>query len=141
MNTNPFDEFVSSQLSPNALYFLQEAARWARFFAIFCMVSLGIGFLLLVVSSFSMQIRPESHPNFSLIFIISAGFMAIYAVPLVYLLKFAILIRQGIDRSNNEYLTGAFRFLRAHYRFLGILMIILLGVHALAILLLGAYGI
>jgi len=55
----------------------------------------------------------------------------IYFFPIYFLFKFSSLSKTAIESNNNESLETAFRYLKLHYRFMGIFVIVILGIYLL----------
>ncbi len=64
----------------------------------------------------------------SVIYVIVA---LLYFFPIYYLNKFAVNVKRAISSNDSAQMTEAFRFLKSHYKFIGILMIIMLSIYAL----------
>ena len=58
----------------------------------------------------------------------------IYFFPILYLYKFSSSIKNGILNSSSDQLDLAFRNLKSHYKFMGILVIVMLAFYAFALL-------
>ena len=65
---------------------------------------------------------------FGLIYLIIG---AVYFFPILYLYRFSSLIRKALQNKDTQILDIAFRNLKAHYKYIGILMIIALGIYVL----------
>jgi hypothetical protein len=119
--------------SPGRLHFsdpvrgdLVEIAKWAMFFSVLLFIVLGLISLLALFMIFAA----------GGVGLIGAIFMVgIYGVilyfPAWYYYKFSVLSRQAIANGDNAALDDSFMYLRLFYRFVGILVIILLSLYAL----------
>ncbi len=128
METNrpPVDEFNTTQLSPDAKFFLQEAARWARLVAIGGIVLGivgGIGFL------FSMMLMSAlfGGGKSGVILLITLGGAATFILPMNYLLRFSNQVGLATETNDSELLNEAFRNLWSHYRVVGIAILVIVG--------------
>jgi|SRR5690606_1754240 len=125
-------------------FFLSEITKWSKFLAIvgFIMAALiiliGIAFILFG-SAFTAQL-PTQFVFTGMIGVIYIAMGLLYYFPAKYLYDFSTYARQALALRNQESLTYAFAKLKSFYKFWGILMIIVLGVYAVAIVfvLLGA---
>ncbi len=131
-------------LSESAKAYLKETAGWAKFLAIVGFVMLG----LMVIAGFSMgalfstMSELSNQPEVSMpsnvgsvlggVYVIIA---LIYFFPLYFLFKFSTKVKQAIDTNNEQVLTESFNFLKRHYKYVGIMMIIVLGIYVLMFLL------
>lgn len=122
-------------ISDRANLYLKEAARWARFLAIFGFVIMavvvlaGIGlttyFSALMASEFGAMggaILPVIYILFSLL----------YFFPCLYLFRFASKTRAAVLSSDAALLEAGLKNLKAFFRYMGILLIVVLAFYALA---------
>ncbi|MFW5886882.1 MAG: DUF5362 family protein [Bacteroidota bacterium] len=106
---------------------LDETRKWTKFIAIVGFVVLG----LIVIAGFSVAgMSRRFSPNFplpgiwlSITYIILA---IVYFFPLYYLLRFSNQMKKSIKDNDHISLTSAFVNLRKHYRFIGILTILMI---------------
>ncbi len=139
-------DFYSEGYNEKALHlnelsfgFLREISKWAKFLSI-----LGfIGIAFMIVASFFIGAAMSTMPNLDLpttatslkwllpiVYIVMA---VIYAFPVYYLYKFAVSTRSALDSGSSDTLSEAFRFLRSHYKFIGVLAIVMICIYAIAI--------
>lgn len=129
------------ELNATALEFLEQVRKWTAFLSILGFI--GLGFLVLVgigVSTFMSSMGdafassdlPSTFPT-SALGLVYAVAALIYVWPILYLYRFSSHLKAALHERDNERLTEAFRYLKAHYRFIGILAIIMLSFYALAI--------
>lgn len=115
--------------------FLKEIAKWTNFLSIigFIMVGLfaflGIGMSIAMVGSNDFM-APAGIPGF-LFGIIYFFLAAIYFFPVYYLFKFSKNLKKALIQVDNDALTDAIRFLKSHYKFIGILTIIMMALYFL----------
>ena len=117
--------------------FLKETAKWAKFLAILGFV--GIGFM--VLGSLVMLFAPSSlisngdFPFGGKIFmmLLYLAFAVLYYFPISYLYQFSENTKKAIENNDNNAIRNAFEFLKSHYKFMGILTIILLSFYAIII--------
>ena len=144
------DQFQSNNLftlnvdNPIKSY-LGETAKWGRFLAILGLVVCGLMVLggLIMVTTFSNTPAGQSYdangnanPFFAagpylLIFYIL--FAVLYFFPCLYLLRFSNKMKLALVADDQEMLTESFRNLKALFRYVGILTLIILAFYALAI--------
>jgi hypothetical protein len=137
-------------LTPASVAFLNETARWAKFISIVGFV--GLGFLVLVGlfagSIFSMipqEMDTMGSAGLMKGFGAFFGFMYIgmailYFFPLYYLFQFSVKIKRAFQTNDIPVLEQSFEYLKSHYKFIGILMAIMLGFYALGLLLMLLFG-
>jgi hypothetical protein len=135
----------SLSIDPITKAHLADAARWARFLAICGFVLLGLMllfgiFMMIGMSSeISSSISQEYGNNsmfgamgmgvFVLGWIISA---LIIFFPLLYLLRFANRMRASLNGNDQQELNNSFQNLKAYFKYLGIITIIVLAFYAIA---------
>jgi len=130
------------QLSDQAKKYLLEASKWANFIAIFGFIAIG----LLIIMSFSMGTILASLPEgslgglspkfFSFFYLIAAG---IYFIPVFFLFQFAQKTKQALIEDDHNLLTFGLKKLKSHYKFIGILFIVLITLY-LFLILFGAFS-
>lgn len=113
---------------------LNEMARWARFLAIIGFIGLGLMALVLIVmisfGATSPLMREASAPVGAMV----AGFVigiTIYFFPIYYLFLAAKGIRSGLANNDDMALSEGFKNLKSHYKYIGILAVIILSIYAL----------
>lgn len=117
--------------------FLEETAKWTKFLAILGFVGIG----LMVLGSLVMLFAPSSlmsngdFPFGGKIFImlLYLAFAVLYYFPISYLYQFSENTKKAIENNDNNAIRDAFEFLKSHYKFMGILTIILLSFYAIMI--------
>jgi len=132
------------QVDQNAMSYLRDAARWARFLAIagFIFCALFVVFAIVVATVLAgvlntMGTSPVAGgmgagP-------ISAVYICIALLnffPNLYLFNFAARMRIALRNNDQDQLNIAFKNVRALFRFVGVLMIIGLGLFVIFLLLL-----
>ena len=117
--------------------FLKETAKWTKFLAILGFVGIG----LMVLGSLVMLFAPSSlmsngdFPFGGKIFmmLLYLAFAVLYYFPISYLYQFSENTKKAIENNDNNAVRDAFEFLKSHYKFMGILTIILLAFYAIII--------
>ncbi len=130
---------------------LAETAKWAKFFAILGFISCGLIVLIgIFFGSFFNMFSSYSQSPYS-DFSASSGlgaamavfyivFALIYFFPCLFLFRFATKMKTALAANDQELLNTSLQNLKATFRFIGILTIVLLSFWVLAFLvgLLGA---
>ena len=117
--------------------FLKETAKWTKLLAILGFVGIG----LMVLGSLVMLFAPSSlmsngdFPFGGKIFmmLLYLAFAVLYYFPISYLYQFSENTKKAIENNDNNAIRDAFEFLKSHYKFMGILTIILLSFYAIII--------
>ncbi|WP_294214977.1 DUF5362 family protein [uncultured Chryseobacterium sp.] len=138
-NQSPFEQFDELRIDASSKLFLAEAAKWTTFLAILGYI--GIGFMILAavfmmfvgasMSSYNSVMPMGGGLVFSLVYLVIA---ALYFIPVNYLYRFGSHMKTAVNSNNQASLTQAFEYLKSHYKFIGILTIIMVGLYILAII-------
>lgn len=138
-NTEMVQEAQSGmELDRNSLEDLFITARWAQFLAIAGFVFMGlmvlIGLMAAITAGNTMNNAYGGALSGTITLVVMIIIGALYFFPLLYLYRFAKNTKQAITRNSQVDIAYAFKNLRAHYQFIGILMAIILGIYAIAFL-------
>ena len=130
------------QLSDQAKKHLLETSKWANFIAIVGFIAIG----LLIIMSFSIGTIMASLPEgslgglspkfFSFFYLIAAG---IYFIPVFFLFQFAQKTKEALIKEDHNLLAFGLKKLKSHYKFIGILFIVLIALYFFLIIF-GAFG-
>lgn len=129
------NNFVLNDLAVDAL---RVSAKWTMFLSILGFI--GIAFMVLgglgAMVSFSSMPSEPSFGRFSpfgafgaYIGIFYLVFAVIYFFPIFYLYKYSKGIKEALSYHNNDLLTEALCYLKAHHKFLGIMAIVVLSLY------------
>lgn len=129
----------NANLTTTGLKWLNDAARWARFIAIIGFISIGFmvlaGIIIGPVLSYLNQDMmmpagntPLSSSWFALFYII---FSAIYFFPIYFLYQFSNKTIVAYKAKDEEMLNASFVYLKRHFKFIGILIIIVIALYIL----------
>ena len=124
-------------LSPNSMKYLVATRKWALFLAIIGFIGLGI-MILAAIFMMAFSTTYSAFPGSGIPFVF-IGFLyliisVVYFFPVYYLLKFSTNMKKAVLLKNEITLEEAFRFLKNHYQFVGILMIIIISLYLLIIM-------
>ena len=125
-------------LTPNAINFLKETSKWAKFIAILGFIGLG----LMVLGGLSVMLMGANfgrglggmQMNTGIIGFVYLIMSVLYFFPMYYLYNFSVKIKDGLALQNKDVLESAFGFLKSHYKFIGILIIVMIAMYVLTIL-------
>ena len=127
------------QLNESAKGFLKEATKWAYFLSILGYI--GIAFIVLAavfagaLFAFIGNLSREMN-NFGAMggSFVSAFYLMIatfYFFPVYYLNKFASNAKIALRDNDSKSLAASFEYLKSHYKFIGIMALIILCLYAL----------
>jgi len=140
MQTNLFE----LQVDQTAMSYLRDAARWARFLAIagfiFCGLFVVFAIVVATVLAGLLSTMGTSPATGGMgagpIAAVYIGIALVSFFPNLYLYNFAGRMRAALRDNDQDQLNIAFKNVRALFRFVGVLMIIGLGLFVLFFLLL-----
>lgn len=132
-------ESFEMKLSESAKVFLKETAKWAYFLSILGFI--GIGFIIFAAlfagtlfSSMS-KMNPAMGAMGSSFGIVMAFFYFMIAVlyfsPVYYLNKFASNAKKAFKNSDSEILTISLEYLKSHYKYIGIMTLVIFSLYFL----------
>lgn len=125
-------------ITPQSRSFLLEVAKWARFIAIIGFIFLGlmaIGLLMFgVLMGTESSMGQDWNMASNFVLLLYALFLGLYFFPMLYLFRFSVKMKDALNTNNVGFLNEAFHQLKAHYKFLGILLIIFLSIYVLLII-------
>lgn len=131
-------EATGMPITPKTKDYLKEIQKWALFFAIAGFVSVGMLVLaavfmpsLLTATSGLTNPPPGTTAAIGFMYIIMA---VLYFVPTLYMLNFSRRLKSALLRDDSGELVTAFKFLKSHFKFIGILIIVFLSLYVVIIL-------
>jgi len=129
-------------LNDQAVAHLNETRKWTMFMSILGLVFLAIMFIGMfamnalmsgVLGMYGMSDTQGSSAMPGVIMIVVLlVFMVIYFFPIYYLLQFSLQSKKAIETRDSQTLQNALRYLKMHYKYIGILMIIFISIYLLA---------
>jgi len=126
-----FDNF-ELHLNESSKAFLRETAKWANFLAILGYVFLGlIVIMALFMGTALASLSAAGGIGGGVITIVYLAIAALYFFPIYFLHRFAANMKNAFDHNDNEAMTEGFNFLKKHYKFIGILMIVMISFYVL----------
>lgn len=118
------------ELNNNGIDQLNRLRKWTLFISIVGFVFIGLVTLTPILALFFID--PESPSALSaLAFLPLILINIIYFFPVYYLFRFSSFSKQAIINSDSIILTQALKYLRKHYQFMGILLIIMLSMYTI----------
>ncbi len=129
-----FNDPRELRLNSQAKRFLNEAAGWARFLSVLGLILITLqALVVLSVIFFGAFSGLSMGPFEGSVIMLIYGLMALfYFFPLYYLFLFSERAKRAIATDDDIALEDCFGYLRSHYKFVGIIIIILLAVYILA---------
>lgn len=127
-----FKQPSSIEFNFNSINHLKETRKWTMFISILGFIFTGLCVLIIPFVLFS-TFKGSSFTELAVVvplLLVSV----IYFFPIYYLFKFSSYSKIAIDSKNSESLEASFKYLKLHYRFMGIFVIVILGIYLLAAL-------
>ncbi len=131
-------------LTPLSIEYLREVAKWARFLSILGLVGVGLSVLAYIFLGVTLSAAPLAIDGTSssrgmagvtgLMFIPGVIIMLIYILPIWWLYQFSTRLGEAINFKNNQILETSFQFLKKHYKFIGIFVVVILALYILLII-------
>jgi small-conductance mechanosensitive channel len=125
------------QLTWDSKGFLKETAKWAYFLSI--MGYIGIGLLIIFAifagTIFSSLGEVGGMGSMPVAFITSLYLLlaVLYFFPVYYLNKFGSNTKTALASNDSDMLGSALEYLKSHYKFIGIMTIVVMSLYVLAI--------
>lgn len=135
---SPITQLEQLVVNSKSKSFLREIARWTFFFAILGFISIAFlivgAIIILTVYAplLNMVAQQQGLPNLGLplaiIYVVSA---LLYFMPVWYLFKFSSKMKLALATKNDDVLADAFENLKSHFKFIGVLTIIIISLYVL----------
>ena len=130
------------KLNESAKDFLKETAKWAYFLSVLGYV--GIGFIVLagLFAGTLFSAMGKMNPAMSVMgssfgIVMTVIYLligAIYFFPVYYLNKFASNAKMACATNDSDKLTISFQYLKSHYKFIGIMTLVVFSLYLLMII-------
>ncbi|MBT8233751.1 MAG: hypothetical protein HKO66_12635 [Saprospiraceae bacterium] len=130
-NINQGDLIITNEIRK----FLKETAKWAKFLSIIGFIIIGLMIIIGLFMGTAMAtmmggmtqetgMSPLLGGGFFTVFYILLA--ALYIMPVLFLYRYASNMKVALENNNQQFLSDSFRNLKSHYKYIGILMAILL---------------
>lgn len=129
------------QIDPVSSVYLRGAARWARFLAVVGFIFCGLSLLMAILFASVFPDLFNSLGSGGLgksgvwLGVVFAFISLLNFIPCFHLYHFGYRMRLALDNNDQEQLNSSFRNMRSFYRFVGVMMIVCMGLWLLVILL------
>jgi hypothetical protein len=131
--TNSTPEESKLELDNAAVDHLAETRKWTMFLSILGFIFTGLMLIFAIILATVSGYYARTGMT-ALTIIPFLLLCLIYIFPIYYLFRFSTYSKQALDKKDNGLLSMAFGYLKMHYRFMGILMIVIGGIYILIIL-------
>jgi len=135
---SPITQLEQLVVTSKSKSFLREIARWTFFFAILGFI--GIAFIvigaILVATVYAPMLNmvaqqqglPALGMPIAITYVVSA---LLYFMPVWYLFKFSRKMKLALATKNDDVLADAFENLKSHFKYIGVLTIIIISLYVL----------
>lgn len=124
-------ESENLEITRQSKIYLNETRKWAKFLAIILFILAGFMVIVGFITMFTMNnIAKQTSGNdiysngSQFFFLIFIAFSSLYIIPAVFLFRFAKHMKVSLYQNDQASLETAFKNLKSHYRFIGILVIV-----------------
>lgn len=138
METNYTEQLPKIELLQETIQNLNETRKWTNFLSIMGFIFIGLMILIAFAVSSMMTTMadgesalPFSGTVLGFVYLIIAF---IYFFPILYLYRFSKYTKKALETKNSNDLNEAFKNLKSHYRFMGIITIVMIALYALIFL-------
>lgn len=119
--------------------YLLETAKWAKFIAIIGFVMVGLMLVMALFMGSIMASLAAFSPEAGMMPAIGGGFFtviyiliaAVYFIPIKYLFDFSRKVKSAIEIKDQNLFTEAMMKLKSHYKFIGVLMLIIVSLYVI----------
>lgn len=124
------------ELNNECIEQLKGLRKWTNILSIMGIVFIGI---FLIITIFVIT-KPIISGHFGISFMPLLLVIAIYIFPVYYLFKFSLLSKKAISNFDNLSLSNAIKYLKMHYSFITIFLIITIVINIIVFLFFGSIG-
>jgi hypothetical protein len=127
------------RLTVQSREFLREIAKWAQFLSIVGFV--GLAFIVLIalfagslvgtMASMSGEEMPGAMSG-TFVTVLYLLMAVLYFFPIYYLFKFSTRLKEALVNEDEAILEDSLGYLKSHYKFIGILTIVMISIYILA---------
>jgi uncharacterized membrane protein (DUF485 family) len=138
METDYQTQVPKIELLQETIQNLNETRKWTNFLSIMGFIFIGLMILIAFAAGSMFAAMGESESNMPFSGTILGFFYLviafIYFFPILYLYRFSKFTKKALETQNPNDLNEAFKNLKSHYRFMGIITIIMIVLYALLFL-------
>ena len=137
---SPITQLEQLVVNSKSKSFLREISKWTFFFSILGFISIALTLIAAILIAtlyapmLNMVSQQQGLPAIGLPLAITYVVTALlYFMPVWYLFKFSRKMKSALATKNDDVLADAFENLKSHFKFLGVLTIILISLYVLLI--------
>jgi len=127
--TDSNSDLIKLELNNNGIKQLNMTRKWTLFLSILGFVFIGL-MIIVVVIAFSITGNNNSASSFSALSLLPLlAISLIYFFPIYFLFQFSSYSKKSIKNNDSIQLSKSLKYLKNHYQFMGILIIVLTGMY------------
>ncbi|MFV8346548.1 hypothetical protein [Flavobacterium sp. ZB4P13] len=132
-------ENFEMKLNESAKDFLKETAKWAYFLSILGYIGIGFIVFAALFAGTLFSAMGKMNPamgmmgsSFGIVMAVVYLLIAVlYFFPVYYLNKFASNVKAAFNNNDSETLTTSLGYLKSHYKFIGIMTLVIFSLYLL----------
>jgi hypothetical protein len=130
------NDIFKLEVDITAKSYMLETARWAKFLAILGFIFMGLGLIFVIfMGSFMTSLGGlYGAMSSSILIVYMLLFIGLYFYPVYALLKFSSLVKPALQTANQQQFNEALKYLKNMYKYIGILMIVILALYGVGII-------
>ncbi|WP_372754826.1 hypothetical protein [Labilibaculum sp.] len=130
-NTESKNELL---LEAQAELYLRETSKWAKFLSIVGFVFMGIMVLIaVIIFAFAGTMGSMMPFPMSLLGLVYLLIALLYCIPIYFLLSFSNKAKAALISRSSATLSESMKYLKSHYKFIGIFTIVMLAMYPIGI--------
>jgi len=128
-------------LEIQAEVYLRETRKWTKFFAILGFIFIGL-MVFMSIGMFAASNMMSAYTSVPMggIAVFYLLLIGVYFFPVYYLLQFSIKAKEALISRSSQTLTEAMKYIKSHYKFVGIMTIVMLALYPIIIIGAIAFG-
>ena len=137
---SPITQLEQLVVNSKSKSFLREIARWTFFFSILGFISIALTLIaaILIATVYAPMLNMVSQQQglpaiglpLAITYVVSA---LLYFMPVWYLFKFSRKMKSALATKNDDVLADAFENLKSHFKYIGVLTIIVISLYVLLV--------
>lgn len=124
------------EINHASMQFLNETRKWSKFLAVFMFVLGGLSILFSISVLFIGNSLSQNNQVFAPytaggpgLVIMTILLSVLYFIPAYFLLQFSNYMKRALKEQNSNILEMSFRNLKSHYKFIGIMLIVIISIY------------
>lgn len=129
MKEEPSFEETEFEITEKIKNILRETSSWTYFLSVVGFVGIGVLIVLGALFGFILRnipVNPFENVDYSVNYFSMIYFAValVYFFPILFLFRFSKKLKSALKTNDNANLTSAFKYLKSHYKYMAILVIV-----------------